>query len=168
MPDQVYSVQWNGSEKLGFAYDNLGRLAQKNFGGGNSFGIKYAYENYEIAKADGTAEKRTTALVKSVETPAGTYSYEYDKLGNIISVANGKRGAVARGDKNAEALAQREMDKATPKQATTIMTTAKTVKTNLNLFKYLPPSKKYLKKIYNNYSILDKQKGRVKDAAFFL
>ena len=31
-------------------YDNLGRLAQKSFGG-NSFGIKYAYENYEIAKA---------------------------------------------------------------------------------------------------------------------
>ena len=88
MPDQVYSVQWNGSEKLGFAYDNLGGLAQKNFGG-NSFGIKYAYENYEIAKAEGAAEKRTTTLVKSVETPAGTYSYEYDKLGNIISVANG-------------------------------------------------------------------------------
>jgi len=88
MPDQVYSVQWNGSEKLGFAYDNLGRLAQKNFGG-NSFGIKYAYENYEIAKAQGATEKRTTTLVKSVETPAGTYSYEYDKLGNIISVANG-------------------------------------------------------------------------------
>ena len=88
MPDQVYSVQWNGSEKLGFAYDNLGRLAQKNFGG-NSFGIKYAYENYEIAKENGAAEKRTTTLVKSVETPAGTYSYEYDKLGNIISVANG-------------------------------------------------------------------------------
>ena len=88
MPDQVYSVQWNGSEKLGFAYDNLGRLAQKSFGG-NSFGIKYAYENYEIAKENGAAEKRTTTLVKSVETPAGTYSYEYDKLGNIISVANG-------------------------------------------------------------------------------
>ena len=88
MPDQVYSVQWNGSEKLGFAYDNLGRLAQKDFGG-NSFGIKYAYENYEIAKENGAAEKRTTTLVKSVETPAGTYSYEYDKLGNIISVANG-------------------------------------------------------------------------------
>ena len=88
MPDQVYSVQWNGSEKLGFAYDNFGRLAQKNFGG-NSFGIKYAYENYEIAKENGAAEKRTTTLVKSVETPAGTYSYEYDKLGNIVSVANG-------------------------------------------------------------------------------
>ena len=88
MPDQVYSVQWNGSEKLGFAYDNLGRLAQKSFCG-NSFGIKYAYENYEIAKAEGAAEKRTTTLVKSVETPAGTYLYEYDKLGNIISVANG-------------------------------------------------------------------------------
>ena len=88
MPDQVYSVQWNGSEKLGFAYDNLGRLAQKSFGG-NSFGIKYAYENYEIAKENGAAEKRTTTLVKSVETPAGTYSYEYDKLGNIVSVANG-------------------------------------------------------------------------------
>ena len=88
MPDQVYSVQWNGSKKLGFAYDNLGRLAQKSFGG-NSFGIKYAYENYEIAKENSAAEKRTTTLVKSVETPAGTYSYEYDKLGNIISVANG-------------------------------------------------------------------------------
>ena len=88
MPDQVYSVQWNGSKKLGFAYDNLGRLAQKSFGG-NSFGIKYAYENYEIAKENGAAEKRTTTLVKSVETPAGTYSYEYDKLGNIVSVASG-------------------------------------------------------------------------------
>mgnify|MGYP004693777047 CR=1 FL=1 len=34
-------------------------------------------------------EKRTTTLVKSIEIPAGTYSYEYNKLGNIISVANG-------------------------------------------------------------------------------
>lgn len=40
-------------------------------------------------ETDSAAEKRTTTLVKSVETPAGTYSYEYYKLGNIINVANG-------------------------------------------------------------------------------
>ena len=40
-------------------------------------------------KTDSAAEKCTTTLVKSFETTAGTYSYEYNKLGNIISAANG-------------------------------------------------------------------------------
>ena len=34
-------------------------------------------------------EDKTTTLVQSVVTPAGTYSYTYDNIGNILSIADG-------------------------------------------------------------------------------
>ena len=78
MPDQIYSVTWNGKEKVSYTYDPLGRLTNKKLG---SFGNLYAYED--------VGENQTTTLVKSVETPAGTYSYTYDNIGNILSIADG-------------------------------------------------------------------------------
>ena len=81
MPDQVYKVSWNGADKVKYAYDNLGRLTTKHIG---SFDTSFTYEDVTIAD-----ENRTTTLVKSVETPTGTYTYEYDKLGNILSVTDG-------------------------------------------------------------------------------
>ena len=81
MPDQVYSVSWNGAEKVKYTYDKLGRLESKHTG---SFDTNFTYEDVNIAD-----ENRTTTLVKSVTTPTGTYTYEYDKLGNILSVTDG-------------------------------------------------------------------------------
>ncbi len=81
MPDQVYCVNWNDELKLQNYYDNLGRVTRKSFNGNKDFGTVYTYEN--------VGSKETSTLIKSVKTPIGTYTYEYDKLGNITSVTDG-------------------------------------------------------------------------------
>lgn len=86
MPDQIYKVSWNGAEKVKYTYDGLGRLESKHTG---SFDTNFTYEDYETIGYNGATEKRTTTLVKSAETPTGTYTYTYDKLGNILSVTDG-------------------------------------------------------------------------------
>ncbi len=84
MPDQVYGVSWNGTNKLQNYYDGLGRLVRKSFNGIKEFGSVYTYEDITVNN-----DQRTTTLVKSVATPVGTYTYTYDKLGNILSVTDG-------------------------------------------------------------------------------
>ena len=81
MPDQIYKVTWNGAEKVTYKYDNLGRLESKHTG---SFDTDFTYEDVTV-----NDDQRTTTLVKSVSTPTGTLTYEYDKLGNILSVTDG-------------------------------------------------------------------------------
>uniref|UniRef100_UPI00402865B1 RICIN domain-containing protein n=1 Tax=Eubacterium sp. TaxID=142586 RepID=UPI00402865B1 len=78
MPDQIYSVTWNGNQKVSYVYDGLGRLTTRNIA---SFDTRYTYEN--------VGDNKTTTLVKSVETPAGTYTYTYDNIGNILSTTDG-------------------------------------------------------------------------------
>lgn len=78
MPDQIYSVTWNGSEKVKYTYDGLGRLTNKHVGAVDNI---YTYED-----VTGT---RTTTLVRSVKTAAGTYTYTYDEIGNIKSISDG-------------------------------------------------------------------------------
>ena len=78
MPDQIYGVTWNGAEKVSYTYDPLGRLTNRKIG---SFNNAYTYED--------VGSDKTTTLVKSVSTPAGTYSYTYDNIGNILSVTDG-------------------------------------------------------------------------------
>ena len=78
MPDQIYGVTWNGAEKVSYTYDPLGRLTNRKIG---SFNNAYTYED--------VGEDKTTTLVKSVSTPAGTYSYIYDNIGNILSITDG-------------------------------------------------------------------------------
>ena len=81
MPDQIYKVTWNGAEKVTYKYDNLGRLESKHT---DSFDTDFTYEDVTV-----NDDQRTTTLVKSVATPTGTYTYTYDKLGNILSVTDG-------------------------------------------------------------------------------
>lgn len=78
MPDQIYGVTWNGSEKVKYTYDGLGRLTNKHVGAVDN---SYTYED-----VTGT---RTTTLVRSVKTAAGTYTYTYDEIGNIKSISDG-------------------------------------------------------------------------------
>ena len=84
MPDQVYGVSWNGTNKLQNYYDGLGRLVRKSFNGIKEFGSVYTYEDITVNN-----DQRTTTLVHSVETPTGTYTYTYDKLGNITAISDG-------------------------------------------------------------------------------
>ena len=78
MPDQIYGVTWNGAEKVSYTYDPLGRLTNRKVA---SFSNAYTYED--------VGEDKTTTLVKSVVTPAGTYGYTYDNIGNILSITDG-------------------------------------------------------------------------------
>ena len=78
MPDQIYGVTWNGAEKVSYTYDPLGRLTNRKVA---SFSNAYTYED--------VGEDKTTTLVQSVVTPAGTYGYTYDNIGNILSITDG-------------------------------------------------------------------------------
>ena len=80
MPDQIYGVTWNGSEKVSYTYDGLGRLTTKAING-----VDTTYSYYDVAGVD----NKTTTLLSSLSTVAGTYSYTYDELGNIISINDG-------------------------------------------------------------------------------
>ena len=78
MPDQVYSVLWNGVEKVTNKFDSLSRLSKRTV---NGLATNYTYKDLE--------GNQTTMLVKSIETAAGTFTYTYDEVGNIKSVSDG-------------------------------------------------------------------------------
>ena len=78
MPDQVYSVSWNGVEKVTNKFDSLSRLSKRTV---NGLATNYTYKDIE--------GNQTTMLVKSIETAAGTFTYTYDEVGNIKSVSDG-------------------------------------------------------------------------------
>ena len=75
MPDQVYSVSWNGVEKVTNNFDSLSRLSKRTV---NGLATNYTYKDLE--------GNQTTTLVKSIETMGITHTYEYDSLGNITSI----------------------------------------------------------------------------------
>lgn len=88
MPDQVYKVSWNGQEKVNYAYDGLGRLTNKSVILSASDESPLQRLTHQYTYVDVGTDK-TTSLVQSVQTAAGTYSYTYDAIGNITSVSNG-------------------------------------------------------------------------------
>ena len=79
MPDVIYGVNWNGTEKVNYTYDSLGRLTNKNVN--SVLNNNYSYIDVNSTKA--------TTLLSSLSTVAGTYSYTYDELGNITSINDG-------------------------------------------------------------------------------
>lgn len=79
MPDVIYGVTWNGNNVLNYTYDSLGRLTNKNV---NSV----LNNNYSYVDVNST---KTTTLLSSLSTVAGTYTYTYDSLGNITSINDG-------------------------------------------------------------------------------
>ena len=80
MPDQVYSVSWNGVEKVTNKFDSLSRLSKRTV---NGLATNYTYKDI--------GENQTTTLVKSIETVGITHTYEYDSLGNITSIYDGSK-----------------------------------------------------------------------------
>ena len=78
MPDCIYGVTWNGKEKVSYTYDGLGRLTDKKTG---SFNTTYSYPD--------VGATRTTTRLRSITTPAGTYTYNYDNIGNIKTADDG-------------------------------------------------------------------------------
>ena len=72
-------VTWNGTEKVNYTYDSLGRLTNKKV---NSV----LNNNYSYVDVNST---KTTTLLSSLSTVAGTYTYTYDSLGNITSITDG-------------------------------------------------------------------------------
>ena len=80
MPDQVYSVSWNGVEKVTNNFDSLSRLSKRTV---NGLATNYTYKDLE--------GNQTTTLVKSIETMGITHTYEYDSLGNITSIYDGSK-----------------------------------------------------------------------------
>lgn len=90
MPDQVYSVAWNGTEILNRSYDDLGRLSSVNIANlGDDPISAYTTTSYSYCNIDGT--NNTTTQVKSVTTAGVTHSYAYDSVGNITSIYDGSK-----------------------------------------------------------------------------
>lgn len=81
----IYGVKLNGTEKIGYSYDDLVRLKTRTLKTTTPFVTEYGY--LEGAKA-GT----TTTLIKTVKNGNDTLEYAYDVLGNITSIS--KNGTV--------------------------------------------------------------------------
>ena len=88
MPDQIYKVSWNGQEKINYTYDGLGRLTNKSVILSASEESQPPLLNNQYTYIDVGTDK-TTTLVQSVQTAAGTYTYTYDAVGNILSASDG-------------------------------------------------------------------------------
>ena len=91
MPDQVYSVKWNGEEKLSYTYDPLGRFSTRTLHvTGNVESIPQLTTQYSYVNV---GEDRTTTLVKTINNSGlGEIGYTYDAVGNITQIT--KDGAV--------------------------------------------------------------------------
>ena len=80
-PGLGYGVKIDGTERITYQYDRLGRYAKKTvtYPGGQTSDTTYTYVS---GKKDGT----TTALVNSVLRDGGETFYRYDGVGNITEV----------------------------------------------------------------------------------
>ena len=119
MPDQIYGVTWNGTERVGYTYDGFGRLENKKITVIPSSSEESQAQNGVIPSSaeesqaqngvipssaeesqpivlnnnytyvDVAGTNKTTTLVNSVANAAGTYNYTYDAVGNITSISDG-------------------------------------------------------------------------------
>ena len=84
LADRVTALQMHNVNRIEFAYDGFGRVTGRtysNTSGANRRVTTYTYQDVGTDK--------TTTLVQSVQTAAGTYTYTYDAVGNILSVSDG-------------------------------------------------------------------------------
>ncbi|MBO5432576.1 MAG: RHS repeat-associated core domain-containing protein, partial [Clostridia bacterium] len=81
MPDQIYSVKFNGQVIRNYTFDDFGRLQKKSTPLSSGSEVEH---NYSYGDLSGT---RTSTQVSSFENKLGTYSYSYDYNGNITAIA---------------------------------------------------------------------------------
>ena len=81
----VYSETWNGTTAKTYSYDLLGRLSNNTtvISSGVTLPSTYTYKQETVGST------QTTALVETLQTAAGTYTYTYDANGNILSESCG-------------------------------------------------------------------------------
>ena len=81
----IYGVNLNGTQKLGYQYDELSRLQRRILSTETPFVTEYSY-------LEGKDYGTTTTLIKTVKNGTDTLEYTYDELGNITTVS--KNGIV--------------------------------------------------------------------------
>ena len=78
----VYGIKLNGTQKVGYAYDTLGRLTTRSVGTSLAYKTTYRY----LDNADGT----TTYLLAGIKNGSSTeVTFTYDALGNITHIYEG-------------------------------------------------------------------------------
>jgi YD repeat-containing protein len=78
----LYGLTFDGVDKLGYAYDGLGRLTSRTAGPGLSYLSTYRY-------VDNTDGSTTTLLAGITNGAEPEMSYTYDGSGNITEVCQG-------------------------------------------------------------------------------
>ncbi|MBP3451348.1 MAG: hypothetical protein J6J73_00990, partial [Agathobacter sp.] len=81
----IYGVKLNGTQQLGYEYDELARLQRRSLYTTTPFATEYTY-------LEGANANTTTTLVKTAENGNDILEYTYDEIGNITSVS--KNGTV--------------------------------------------------------------------------
>ena len=81
----IYGVNLNGTQKLGYQYDELTRLKTRTISTDTPYVTEYGY-------LEGATAHTTTTLVKTIKNGTDTLEYAYDEVGNITSVK--KNGTV--------------------------------------------------------------------------
>ena len=75
----IYGVKLNGTQQLGYEYDELARLQRRLLYTTTPYATEYTY-------LEGASANTTTTLVKTVKNGNDTLEYAYDEVGNITSV----------------------------------------------------------------------------------
>jgi len=81
----IYGVKLNGTQQLGYEYDELARLQRRLLYTTTPFATEYTY-------LEGASANTTTTLVKTVKNGNDTLEYTYDEIGNITNVS--KNGTI--------------------------------------------------------------------------
>ena len=80
MPDQIYSVKWNGVSKKNYIYDGLGRITGQTVYPSIGVSLQNTYTYKDVG------ENNTSTQVSRLTNALGTYDYEYDVNGNITKI----------------------------------------------------------------------------------
>ena len=81
MPDQIYSVKFNGQVIRNYTFDDFGRLQKKSTPLSSGSEVEHIYSYRDLSG------NRTSTQVSIFENKLGTYNYTYDKNGNITAIA---------------------------------------------------------------------------------
>ena len=84
LADRVTALQMHNVNRIEFAYDGFGRVTGRTYSNTSGATRRVTTYTYQDVGTD-----KTATLVQSVQTAAGTYTYTYDAVGNILSASDG-------------------------------------------------------------------------------